>query len=474
LKLDVLTSYLLRLINILLRFILIPVYIHYLGIGAFGLIGFYASIEASMVFFDFGMGVASNKLLAEESDENPIKVSRILNTVEAIYWVVSLLIGVSIILAADIIANTWLTITNNDIDGVMIVKLMGVLFIFSWPKSLYIGFLSGKKKFFLQNKLQIIVLLLQGTLLYFGIAKIQSSIEMYFYILITIMILDVFLLRFYGIKVFPRKDGFAKFHEIKSFFKYSSGLAVLSVLSLFAFQFDKLYISKFFSVEDLGTYSLAIVLPFAILTLVYPITSTSFPRIINIKINKSNQKTFQDWSLVIFLIIVSISIILYCNTSVIFDLWLNKPLPIVIELAQVLLLGIFFHTSTNMIYNLLIANGKSKIVTVVYLVSLVVYIFSYFYSGQNELIIMAYSWVYFNISLFLGLALSLYYFKKEIAYTYFKNYIKTISIGFLMAYILHSIFLLDYLQDLLILKLISYIALFGYSSLYYLKTMKLI
>lgn len=473
-KLDVITSYVLRIVNIFLRFFLIPIYIHYLGIGAFGLIGFYVTLEASMVLFDFGMGVASNKLLAEDSDKNPMKVSRILNTVELVYWGVSIFIGSSIIFGANFIADSWLTITDNNIDGKKIIILMGVLFIFSWPKSLYLSFLAGRKKFFLQNKLQLIIVILQGLLLYLGITQIESSIELYFYILILIMILDVFLLRLFGKREFPRKYGYAKFKEMKYFFKHSSSLAILSVLSLFAFQFDKIYVSKFFSIDELGIYNLAIVLPFTILTLVYPITNTSFPRLVNIKKNKSKQKIFQDWSSVIFLIIVSSSLTLFYNIDIIFELWINKPSPIVKQLALVILLGIFFHTSTNMIYNLLIANGKSKLVSVIYLFSIVVYVFSFFYAAQNKLIIMAFSWVYFNVSLFLCFALSLYLFDKKIAFRYYGNFMKIIFVGVLIGYILNALFLVHYVNDLLILKLICYFILFGSLSLFFVKKMKIL
>ncbi len=38
-----------------MNFIFIPIYVHYLGIESYGIIGFYATMLAAMTLFDFGL-----------------------------------------------------------------------------------------------------------------------------------------------------------------------------------------------------------------------------------------------------------------------------------------------------------------------------------------------------------------------------------------------------------------------------------
>lgn len=472
-KLDVITSYLLTGINMFLRFFLIPIYIHHLGMESYGLIGFYVSLEASMVFFDFGMGVASNKLLASESKIS-VKTTKILNTIELIYWGVSLVIGGGIILASDFIANHWLSIESSAIDGPKMIRLMGLLFMVSWSKSLYMGFLAGQKKIFLQNKIQLGIVITQGLALYLFITQLSNKIETYFYVLIFMTIVDVSLLRYFGKASFVKKSGFAQKGMLNEFFKYSSGVALLSVLSLFAFQFDKVLVSKVFTVEDLGIYNLASVLPFAVLTLIYPITTASFPRIVNISGNPEKKKIFEDWSSIVVLIVSSFMVILYFNLPTVFSLWVGEQKAIVSELTVLVLLGIFFHTGTNMVYNLLLSNGRPRVLSVIYSSSIIVYVLTSFMVKPMTLLTIASSWVYFNIALFLSFCLALFLLEKKIALVYYKNFLVNSGLIILGGIILNWCFEFGNLESGGILKLVTYIVIFGLIGLYRMKKMNVL
>ena len=461
-RVDVLTSYILKGVHMLLRFILVPIYVEYLGLSSYGLIGFYLSLEAAMVFFDFGMGIGSNKLLAEEGEISPKKVARILNLIEIIYWCIAVLLGLSIIFSSDFIATHWLKNDDMKIDTSKVVLLMGVMFIVSWPKSLYVGFLSGKKKFFLLNKILLTTLLLQGLLLYLTIAKFHGNVYIYFYVLIGITSLEVSLLRYFSNQTFPRFTiGIARLNEMKSFFKYSSGVALLSVLSLISFQFDKIYISKNFSTSELGVYNLSSVFPFAILTLIYPISTVSFPRIVNIRESREKQILFQKWSTYIFYVIISLFFVLLFNNEIIFQLWIGEVPPLLEKLFLPILLGILFHSTTNMLYNLLLANGKSRLVSIIYTISLIVFVGSFFMNDITQIESMAYSWMYFNICLFIGYMISMIIYFEEMALNYYFKLISIVLLGLIVSFAIDYIWDLLQIKSFLIVKLLLFVSFFG-------------
>ena len=137
---DVIANYAAQLINIFLRFFLVPIYLSKLGVSAYGIIGFYFSIESIMVLVDFGIGVSSAKLLAEKLDMEPISTIRIIRSVELVYLLISIGIGVLLFFLSRFISSSWLTIDDGSIDGVRAISLMALLLTVGWPKSLYENF----------------------------------------------------------------------------------------------------------------------------------------------------------------------------------------------------------------------------------------------------------------------------------------------------------------------------------------------
>ncbi|MBM4126991.1 MAG: hypothetical protein FJ247_06540 [Nitrospira sp.] len=52
-----------------LSLVLVPIYIRFLGIEAYGLIGFLVALQAALAIFDLGMGATLNREIARLSAE---------------------------------------------------------------------------------------------------------------------------------------------------------------------------------------------------------------------------------------------------------------------------------------------------------------------------------------------------------------------------------------------------------------------
>jgi O-antigen/teichoic acid export membrane protein len=410
--------------------------------GAYGLIGFFSTLMTSMVFFDFGLGVACAKIIAESNEDFTASLVRKIRTIELLYLVIATVLGISIILGSKIISDYWLVINDVNVDGSWLVKLMGLLFIFSWPKSLYAGFFTGMKNIVLFNKIQIIILLLQSLILYIGLTSKYSNINLYFYILILVSLIETVLLRVFSMRYFNKTFKLATFQELKQVLKFSSGIGALSVLSLIAFQFDKIVISKFFSIETLGEYNLASVIPFSLLTLIYPITAAAFPRMVNIDTDISSVKVFKGWSILLLLVSVNFCLLIGLNFQSIYLIWITKFDESLIELSILLLAGIFLYSTTILLYNLFLANGKSWVITIIYTIAIIIYVVSFFTIQNPTITTMAYSWVYFNIVLFLGHGIALFKFNHLL----FKYYY-SVLVFFLVMFIGLS-FVLNHILDI--------------------------
>ena len=123
----------------------VPLYLKYLGIEAYGLIGFFATMQALFQILDLGMAPTINREMARSSTNGrSSEIGNLLHTLAVIYWVVAGIICIGMIAVAPIISLHWLksnalgreTITRS-------VMLMGLVIACRWPTGLYIGALNG-------------------------------------------------------------------------------------------------------------------------------------------------------------------------------------------------------------------------------------------------------------------------------------------------------------------------------------------
>ena len=409
LKIDVFSNYVTQIINMVLRFFLIPIYVSKLGVSAFGIIGFYFSIESIMVLLDFGMGVACAKLLAEKLAKEPKMTVRIVRSVEIIYLAISMAIGIIIFALSSYISGAWLTIDDPMIDGKRIMMLMAFLLAVGWPKSLYENFLLGQKKVVQKNVINVTLNIIRSLAMIYFITDQNGAIFAYFFVMIISVFIEVFLLRVIAFRHLSKFKPIWEKKILKPFFRFTSGIGVMSILSLVIFQADRVFISKYLSISELGIYNLSAVIPLAMFSLIYPITSATFPRLVNIESSVDSREAYKNWSAVLAILCIGFFVLLIHNLDEIANLWLGDQSGTMnVLIAQVLLVGVFCHSFTNMSTNLLLANGKSKAVSNIYIVTAVGYLLILFFSGRKDLEFIAYSWLFCNSLLTVSVAVALF------------------------------------------------------------------
>jgi O-antigen/teichoic acid export membrane protein len=429
---DVIANYASQLVNIFLRFFLVPIYISHLGVSAYGIIGFYFSIESIMVILDFGIGVSSAKLVAEKLELEPTGTIKILKSVEVFYLMISLLIGVVLYSLSGFVSIYWLTIDDKNINGTTAISLMALLLTVGWPKSLYENLLIGQKKIIQKNIVSTSVNIIRSIVMVYFINVLNGKLEVYFWVMIISVFIETISYRLLAFKDLRYNHGFATFRELKPFVKFTSGVGVFSILSLVIFQADRIFISKFLKSSDMGLYNLSAVIPLAIFSLIYPITSAAFPRLVRIDENEKGNLVYNKWSLILGILSTSYFAIIITNLSYITNIWLHgESGKVNIIVANTLLIGVFCHSFTNLNINLFIANGRSNAVSTIYLISSIIYVFILFLIIGLNVNYVAFAWFFCNLMILGGTMFYLYkYFKKTFT-IFFSNIAVLILILFI-------------------------------------------
>src|SRR5947207_15935736 len=88
----------------------IPLYIKFMGIEAYGLIGFYLVLQATLQVLDLGLSPTMNREMARYSvlPEKAGEARDLVRTLEVGYWLIGAVIGATILITARLIATRWI------------------------------------------------------------------------------------------------------------------------------------------------------------------------------------------------------------------------------------------------------------------------------------------------------------------------------------------------------------------------------
>jgi O-antigen/teichoic acid export membrane protein len=210
------------------------------------------------------------------------KKKNLLRTYELIYLFLSIAVVFTIIFGASSIALFWLKASSIPTDDIThAIRWMGLAIGLQMPAGLFMGGLMGLQKQVMLNILQIGWGLLRafGAVFLLHIVSndiitfsISQAISNFFYCILARSLL------WRNIHGFQKSAHFDRQLLITTW-KYASGMAIVTFLSIILTQEDKIFLSKFESLRNFGYYSLASSLAAIPLSLAGTIGSAFFPRL---------------------------------------------------------------------------------------------------------------------------------------------------------------------------------------------------
>ena len=268
----------------LITFAFVPLYIHFLGMEAYGLVGFYATLQALFGLLDFGLGATINRQLARYSvqPEKAGEAGDLVRTLEIGYWALGITIGATVLLLSPAIANHWVNAEKLDAATVQsMVMLMAGIIALQWPFNLYAGGLRGLQRQVLLSGLTIGSATLRGVGAILVLWLVSPTIEAFFWWQMAVGALQtaacVFCLKF-SLPKSGRKPRFRR-DLLNTVWPFASRMTVTSLLILLLSQLDKVLLSKILPLELFGYYSVANTASSAVLLPMAPISEALFPRL---------------------------------------------------------------------------------------------------------------------------------------------------------------------------------------------------
>ena len=267
----------------LMLLIFIPLYIKFMGIESWGIVGFYLMLQGVLQILDFGLSPTMNREMARYSamPEKAAEARDLVRTLEVGYWGIGIAIGAVILSAAPLIATHW--IKGSAIPTGVVqqaVMSMGVLFALQWPFTFYQGGLLGLQKQVLLNGLNVAVGSFRGVGAVLVLWLLSPTITAFFTWQIVASATQVILITFFLWRSLPPSGRVPRFDPglIRNIRRFATGMSGIAFSALILTQLDKVILSHLLSLKMFGYYTLAGVVAGCLLVIITPVFNTIFPR----------------------------------------------------------------------------------------------------------------------------------------------------------------------------------------------------
>lgn len=269
------------LISAVVSLAVVPLYLRYLGIEAYGLIGFNMTMQGVLQLLDLGLTPTVSREVARGLALNdPRPAQTLLRTLEIVFWSVAALIGILIAAAAPLIAQRWLNAnTLGPASVATAVMLMGATIAARWPAGLYAGALTGAHRLTIVSALGTAYILVANVGVVLVLAFWSATIQTFFIwqagcALAYSLAAQVAAWRVLGGHRAARFDA----GTLRAIARFAIGLSALALTGIVMTQLDKVILSRLLPLSQFGFYMLATAVVTALYGFINALFRVVFPR----------------------------------------------------------------------------------------------------------------------------------------------------------------------------------------------------
>lgn len=284
LRKNILANYLSQFYVTLIGIVMIPVYIRYMGVEAYGLVGFFSMLQAWFMLLDMGLTPTMVRQVARfrGGAMDVLMLRRLLRALEGIFIGVAVLGVVVIIAGADSIANRWLRVEMLPKDDVVnAIMLMAIIVALRWLCGLYRGVINGFEHLVWLSWFNTAVATARFVLVIPFLLFVDTSATSFFTYQVVVAVIEVIWLT---IKVYALLPEVLERHipwqwePLRGVLKFSLSIAFTGAVWVLVTQTDKLILSTMLLLSDYAYFTLAVLVASSILMLSAPISGALLPR----------------------------------------------------------------------------------------------------------------------------------------------------------------------------------------------------
>lgn len=350
----------------------IPLYIRFMGIEAYGLVGFYVTLQVLFSVLDMGLTTTISRELARLSafgNKGALEMRNVMRTLEMVYWALASLIVMIVVLAAPWIATSWLDSRQLTPETVQTsVMLMGAALAFRMPYGFYSGGLIGLQRQVLLNYVRVAVETLRSGGSVLVLWLVSPTITAFFIWHAVAGVFGVLLIYAVVWQCMPKSTEVSRFSIplFRRLWRFGAGMSGIAILSLLLVEMDKIILSKMLPLEEFGYYMLASMVAMGVNLLIVPVFSAIQPRLTQLVASEDKHAVlhlYHKGCQMMTALVMPVALILCLFSEEVLWIW-TQDASIAknsAPLLSLLIIGTAFNAQMNIPYALQLAHGWLKL-----------------------------------------------------------------------------------------------------------------
>lgn len=401
----------------LLYIALAPLYVDFMGIESYGLVGFFLSLFALSSIVELGLSSALNRELARQAarDDDPSGARDLVRTLELVYWGLALVIGLVTLAAAPLVAQEWFNYSRIPVGTVEdALMLMALILVVQWPLNLYSGGLLGLERHVALNVIAVVMMTIRMGGAAVVLWLVEPTITAFFMWQAVAAAIHTLVARTWLWHALPQSGRPARFRRelLVPIWGFALGMGATSVLVVLLTQLDKLVLSGLLSLKSFGYYSLAAVLSSGISYLALPVFQSIFPRLTGLVAVSDHPgviRLYHGASQLMAVLVLPVATLIVLFSFQVVELWTGDATTAsnTHDVAALLVAGTALNALSSVPYALQLAHGWTRLSVLLNLAAVVVFVPLLFVAAARYGTVGAASlWLALNIG-YLGVGIQL-------------------------------------------------------------------
>lgn len=336
LKRNILASYASQIYVTAAGIVMVPLYIQYMGAEAYGLVGFFAMLQAWFNLLDMGL----TPTIARESARfnggaiRLLEYRRLARALEGVFATVALVGGVLLFVLAQPIATQWLNASQlpaNELTQAL--QIMALIVALRWMCGFYRGVITGAERLVWLSGFNSFMATARSVLILPVLMFVSATPMAFFSFQLGVAVVELAGLALMAYRLLPRIPQGERIRwqwaPLKPVLKFSLSIAFTSSLWVLVTQTDKLILSKILPLADYGYFTVAVLVAGGVLVLSGPISGALIPRMTRLHTEGNQQelvRIYRQSTQFVAAIAISVALVLAVFAEPILLAWTGDQL----------------------------------------------------------------------------------------------------------------------------------------------------
>jgi len=356
----------------------IPVLVHQLGFEVFAIVSLIISLNIFFYIYDFGLGRALTFFTPQSESRVNVNPNELLGTGLIVSAVIGILVGLMAYFGSPYMVTHWMTVQEKLLgDAILAFQVASLGILPSVVSNVFKGVLEGQRNFKVANICKIF----SGTLLFLAplisvmLFEVRSLVEISAYIVVT-RYAGMGLYYVYTAKTFEFRVIKASGKAIRALARYGFWAAISGFFATMFVYGDRFIVAGYLIPDELSIYIASqdiliryLLLPWSMAVVLMPVFSAKSLQNFEIERLYKKQGRLAMWLALGFLSVVILAVVGVIPHLSAYGVPQETGIVVLIQGS-----GVFFCALAQLPLIYLYANGRPRLITLIYGVEAILYV----------------------------------------------------------------------------------------------------